>query len=580
MKHKYFTLHLLKKILLKHIAFLLLFISIGTNCSAQTFHLEIIGSSSYENKIIDSLNYNSIHRDVKSIFDEINSTSARLLKIGYIEVQTLENIKKNDSAYVAKLYLGNKINSTHIYIGRNSELIDLLSLNTKNDTIILPYTEIETFLNNSIEKLEQKGYSFAKLKLVNIQKKKNTLYADLQFESDQQRKLNAIVVKYENSNKKNSFPEGHLKQMNRKYHNLTFNQEVVRKIQEDFDKFRFVNQIKNPEILFTKDTTNVYVYLENRKSNTFDGYLGFANNENSKLVFNGYLDLALENTLKAGELFSLYWKSDGNNQKTFKTSIDIPYLFKSPIGLKAQLYIFKQDSIFQNTKTNIDLGYFIDYNTRIYIGYQSTESSDIQNTNNSTISDFKNSFLTANLEYSKLDYENKIFPKKTNCSISLGLGKRETSDLTESVEANKQSFININAMHNFYLNKKNCFNINYQNYFLKSNTYLINELFRFGGINSIRGFAENSLQGNFMTALITEYRYIISPNLYAHSILDYGYFEDKSTSNNGTLLGIGFGIGLQTNNGILKIAISNGKTTQETFKFNNSIISIKYNIEF
>ena len=162
----------------------------------------------------------------------------------------------------------------------------------------------------------------------------------------------------------------------------------------------------------------------------------------------------------------------------------------------------------------------------------------------------------------------------------MGLGKRETSDLTESVEANKQSFININAMHNFYLNKKNCFNINYQNYFLKSNTYLINELFRFGGINSIRGFAENSLQGNFMTALITEYRYIISPNLYAHSILDYGYFEDKSTSNNGTLLGIGFGIGLQTNNGILKIAISNGKTTQETFKFNNSIISIKYNIEF
>ena len=94
----------------------------------------------------------------------------------------------------------------------------------------------------------------------------------------------------------------------------------------------------------------------------------------SGLVFNGYLDLTLENTLRAGEQFSLYWKSDGNNQKTFKTSIDLPYIFKSPIGLKAQLYIFKQDSIYQNTKTSIDLGYFMDYNTRIYLGYQSTES--------------------------------------------------------------------------------------------------------------------------------------------------------------------------------------------------------------
>jgi hypothetical protein len=65
--------------------------------------------------------------------------------------------------------------------------------------------------------------------------------------------------------KKNSFPEGHLKQINRKYKNSTFNQEVVRKIHDDFDKFGFVNQIKKPEILFTKDTTKVYVYLEKKK---------------------------------------------------------------------------------------------------------------------------------------------------------------------------------------------------------------------------------------------------------------------------------------------------------------------------
>lgn len=565
---------------MKLLASIILFLTFGTNCFSQNFQLQITGNSLSENKIIDSLKYNPTHKNTKAINDEVASMTERLSKNGYLENQLLENTRKNDSSYVAKFSLGEKIKFTYIYIGRNHEINDLVSLDKKKDTLILPYSETESFLNITLQKLEQNGFAFAKLKLTNIKKKNNSLYAELQFESGQQRQLNAIVVKFGESNKKNSFPEGHLKQLNRKYHNSTFNQDVIRKIQDDFGKFGFVNQIKTPEILFTKDTTKVYVYLEKRKSNTFDGFIGFANNDNDKLTFNGYLDLILENTIKAGELFSLYWKSDGNNQKTFKTSIDLPYIFKTPIGLKAQINIFKQDSIFQNTKTAIDLGYFIDYKTRIYLGYQATESSDIQNTNNSTISDYTNSFITANLEYSRLDYKNSIFPKKTNISVQMGLGKRTTTDLSETAGKSNQTYIHIIAMHNFYLNPKNCININYQNYFLKSDTYIINELYRFGGTKSVRGFAENSLQANFMTSIITEYRYIISPDLYVHSILDFGYYEDKSSNNKGNLTGIGLGTGLLTKNGVLKLSLSNGLTTGQNLKFQNTIVSINYNIEF
>lgn len=557
-----------------------MFLIVELNCSAQNFHLRLIGSSDSENKVLDSLNYNSNHKNTKSISDEINLTSERLSKIGYIENQILENTKENDSSYIAKFNLGERIKSIHIYIGRNSAIFDLVSLDKTKDSIILPYGEIETFLNQSLKKIEQKGFALTKLKLINIQKKNNSLYAELQFESGQQRQLNSIVVKFAESSKKNSFPEGHLKQINRKYRSIPFNQDVVRKIHDDFEKFRFVSQIKYPEILFTKDSTKVYVYLEKRKSNNFDGFIGFSNNDNNNLVFNGYLDLTLENALKAGEQLALHWKSDGNNQKTFKASIDLPYLFKSPIGLKAQIYIFKQDSIFQNTKTAIDLGYFANYNTRIYLGYQSTESSDIQNTNNSNISDYNNSFLTTNLEYSKFDSENLTFPKKSSLSITMGLGKRTTNQLIETLGTNKQAFININAMHNFYLNKKNCFNINYQNYFLKSDTYIINELYRFGGINSIRGFAENSLQANFMTAIISEYRYIVSQDLFVHSILDYGYYRDKNSNKSSTLMSLGVGMGLQTKNGLLKISFANGNTNTQKIKFSNTMVNLCYNVVF
>ncbi|TRX22919.1 ShlB/FhaC/HecB family hemolysin secretion/activation protein [Flavobacterium franklandianum] len=564
---------------MKLLTFIILFFTFGTNCFSQNFQLQITGNSPSENKIIDSIKYNSIHTNTKAINDEVTSMSERLSKNGYLENQLLENTRKNDSIFVAKFSLGEKIKFIYIYIGRNREIIDLVSFDKKKDTLILPYSETESFLNSILQKLEQNGYAFAKLKLANIKRKNNSLYAELQFESGQQRQLNAIVVKFSENNKKNSFPKGHLKQLNRKYHNSTFNQDVVRKIQDDFGKIGFVSQIKTPEILFTKDSTNVYVYLEKRKSNIFDGFIGFANNDNDKLTFNGYLDLILENTIKAGEQFSLYWKSDGNNQKTFKASIDLPYIFKTPIGLKAQIHIFKQDSIFQNTKTNIDLGYFIDYKTRIYLGYQATESSDIQNTNN-TISDYTNSFFTANLEYSRLDYNNSTFPNKTTISIVMGLGNRETTALAETASKSSQTYININAMHNLYLNPKNCININYQNYFLNSETYIINELYRFGGTKSIRGFAENSLQANFMTAIISEYRYIISPELYLHTILDYGYYKDNSSNYETNLIGIGLGIGLRTKNGNLKLNLSNGRNKSEKFLFSNTIININYNIKF
>jgi hypothetical protein len=568
---------------LKAFTIFLLLLNFSWNCSAQNFKLRIIGSSISETKTIDSLEYNSNHKNTKSITEEISNLSQKLSNIGFIETKQLENTKTQDSSYTTKLSLGKRIKSVHIYIGNTSELKKLIISEKQTDTIIIPYEETEAFLNNSLQKIESQGFALANLKLINFKKKDKTLFADLEFESKKQRKLNSIIIKFNNNNNTN-FPKGHLKQINHKYKNKIFNQNIISQIHEDFNKFNFVSQIKYPEILFTKDSTKLYVYLEKKKSNTFDGFVGFSNNENKKITFNGYLDLSLENTLGTGEQFSLYWKSDGNKQKTFKTSLELPYLFKSPIGLKTQIHIFKQDSTFQNTKTAVDLGYFINYNTRIYLGYQSTESSDIQNTNSAQLSDYTNSFLTSSFEYTKNDMNNSMFPKKTTASLTIGYGKRNTSNTLETAASSNQLFLNFQAMHNFYLNKKNSINIKSQNYYLQSDTYIMNELFRFGGIHSIRGFEENSLQAHFLTSILTEYRYIVSPSLYIHSIIDYGSYKDKTdTKKNSTktsLIGLGLGIGLQTKSGLLQLALVNGSTKNQKIEFYNTIVQFCYNVKF
>ena len=560
----------------------LFFFCISLSCYAQNFHLKINGSNQSESQIIDSLNYSNNHSNIKSLFDEVKSTSEKLSKRGYLDNKIYETQKINDSTFISTIELKSKIKSIHIYIGTNSDFF--FPSKVKNDTIVIPYQEIEGFLNQKIADAEKAGFALSKLKLENIHRKNLIIYADLNLKSEKKRTINSIVLNQTNDQKKDFFPKGHLKQLNKKYLKKTFNQEVIKQLYNDINSFEFVTQTKYPEILFTNDSTKIYTYIEKRKANTFDGYIGFSNNENKKTTLNGYLDISLLNTLHAGEQFSLYWKSDGNQQKTFNTRIEIPYIFQSSLGVKAQLNIFKQDSTFQNTKTSIDLGYYLNYNSKIYLGYQSTESSDIQNTNNSTISDYKNSYITSNIEYKILDPINNLFPKKTYLNLIIGYGKRNTNNNPNTAESSKQIYMNLNFSYNFELNKKNFIYINSQNLYLKSKNYISNELFRFGGLNSIRGFTENSLQGNNINILMTEYRYLTTKNLYLHSIIDYGFYQDQTSLENNrkfnNLISAGVGLGLLTNNGLLRIIIANGSINKSEIKFYNSILNICYNVKF
>lgn len=549
---------------------------------AQNFHLKIKGTNDIENKTIDSLNYSIIHPNIKSLYNEINTTSQKLSEKGYLDNKILETNKINDSTYTSILTLKSRIKNIHIYIGINNPFFN--PTETKNDTLIIPYEQIETYLNQKITEAEKQGFALSKIKLENIQRKNLTIFAGLNFKSEKKRQVNSIILNYTNSKDKDNFPKGHLKQLNKKYLNKTFNQEITKQLYDEINSYEFVNQTKYPEILFTNDSTKIYIYLEKRKANTFDGYIGFSNDKDKKANLNGYLDISLSNTLHAGEQFSLFWKSDGNQQKTFNTKLEIPYIFKSSLGLKAQLNIFKQDSTFQNTKTAIDLGYYINYNSKIYLGYQATESSDIQNTNNLTISDFKNSYITSTYDFKKIDPLNNLIPKKANLNWTIGYGKRNTNNDPETAGSSQQFYTNLNAAYNFEINDKNYININSQNFYLKSKNYISNELFRFGGINSIRGFLENSLQSNFNSLILTEYRYKFSKTVYVNTIADYGLYQDLTLRTNPNkikkLIGLGFGSVIQTPNGLLKINLTNGGSNVQEIQLYNTIINICYNVKF
>lgn len=511
-----------------------------------------------------------MHENIKSIIDENNSVYEKLTNRGYLDCQLIESGKWNDSTYLFKYNPQMKTRFVHLYIESSFQQSILSNYPIIKDTLTFPYEELDSFLITTTKKLESNGYSMAQVKLINIQKKSNFVIADLKILKENKRQLNDIII-----NGYEKFPESHKKNILRLYRNKIFNQKRLEKLYGDFDKFRFTKQSKYPEILFTKDSTKAYVYLEKAKANTFDGYIGFTNDENKKLIFSGYLDLVLNNILNSGEKLAVYWKSDGLNQKTFNLGIELPYLFNSPIGLKTELNIFKQDSTFQNTKTTINLGYYFNYNTRLYLGYQSTESSDIQNANTTNLSDFNNSFTTSSLEFLELKNDDFLFPEKANLNLKIGIGKRDSKTYS-----NSQSFFEMNINYNLYLNSKNILNIKSQNFYLQSGNYIVNELKRYGGINSIRGFNENSLQGNTFNSILTEYRFILAPTIYIHSIVDFARLQDNTSNIKENLFGLGFGLGLLSKNGLFNIVYANGSTREQTAKLSNSIVHVSFKASF
>jgi hemolysin activation/secretion protein len=182
--------------------------------------------------------------------------------------------------------------------------------------------------------------------------------------------------------------------------------------------------------------------------------------------------------------------------------------------------------------------------------------------------------VTANFEYVNLDKSNFLFPEKTKLISKIGYGSRYSNSNNY-----QQFFANIDISHSLKLNDKNSVYLKSRNYYLQSDQYIINELYRFGGINSIRGFNENSLQGNFFSSLLSEYRYLVSPDLYVHTILDYGYFSDATSSKSDNLFGVGFGFGLLTKNGLLNMVYANGSSGNQNIQLSNSVVHLSLKLD-
>lgn len=528
---------------------------------SQKLTLKLSSKNKTEVLVLDKINYTNKHKDTISLKKEINRISDYLKNKGYLTT-TISEIKKENLKHVAYFSLKVKIERVVLNINKNSE-IDLNKVRNEKGTISIPIEKLQPTLSNISKKLDKEGKSFSKIKLENIVIKNKTVFADLMISKSKKRMINKIIIKgYEN------FPKSYLKNYFNLETNTVFNQPKLQELSKASKSLNFITEIKSPEVLFTQDSTFVYMYLNKKQNNSFDGLVNFASKENGDILFNGNIDLKLNNILNKGEKFEVFWNSIGAEKQEFKLKTEIPFILKSKFSPQIAFSIYKQDSTFLNTKFDSKLYYNVNNKLKLALTYSSESSETLNNNTINNIKSFRNSFLGFQLKY-KLPKNDIFYSDKFSLEINPTFGKRKINQ-----NSYNQIKIKASASYIYDLNIRNSVYIRSQLGHLTSPNFIDNELFRIGGAQSIRGFNEQSILAKSYILVNIEYRFLVSNTSFLYTITDIGNF--KTNFNTDNLTGIGLGYLFNINKSQIKLSAAIGKNSTQSFGFKQNKIIINW----
>lgn len=541
---------------------------------SQNLQLKIKVKSDFNNSVIEGMVFKKYHQNTNSIDVEIDSILLQFQKKGYLNGK-LDSITENDSIFLAQFSLGKQIKEIKIYFQKEDLPFEFLAKkaiqqiipNTNEACFLIPFEEINSMLDLILTSFEQKGNVFTQVQLKNIQLEDDTAIAELFISQTQERSIDKIVIKgYEN------FPKTFIHfDLNLKIKS-TFNTAKLKNASDAILNLSFAEELKSPEVLFTKDSTIIYLYLKKKLANKFDGIIGFSSKEDSNgLEFNGYLDLLLQNIFNSGESIALLWKNNGGSSQRFFFSVETPYLFNLPIIPKATFEIFRQDSTYNNIAANFNLNYVINSKNKSNIAFSTETSNDLLKSNNlnASLQTFTNVFYGFGHEY-KVVQNNILFPEKFNVHISALFGRRKTD-----IETAQQSKFNLQISYLMSLNIKNYIFLQNKSAIINSTNFLTNEIYRIGGVTSIRGFNEESIFTPSYSILNIEYRYKTSNSSYFYTITDFAYFEDQNKIEPNQIYGLGLGYSFLTKMGMLNLSYAVGKFGDKPFNLNDSKVHIK-----
>ena len=548
---------------------LLLYVGFPALGQTQNIYLDIESSNQRIDSIASIYFPERIFKNKNRLKESLDKSKDSLLKNGYFKHRLINLISSQDSIYRIQFLPGPATGIIKLKFESNLVRSNAKALNIKIDSshIYIRPNKLQEVFESFVDLDTKNGRPLSNYSITTIDVSKDTAQARLVIKNTSPRIINDIQIKgYE------KFPKSFLKYFTKLKKNKPYNEEQLSRSYTNLKRLNFISISKEPDVLFKKDSTSIYVYVVKKNANQFEGFLGFASNENdSGLRLNGNLNLKLNNTLNYGEQLQIQFRGNGDDQQQLEASLRMPYIFKSPLSATPSLRLFRQDSTFSTNETNLK----IDYTKSAYLLLNSSisfkKSNQLQKQSNLTkVENFRKTVISTGIEYQTIRTFNSLSP--TNyLNLSIGIANRKMADSNSEInqlliDSESSYTINLADKHSIYLKNKT--------FFLSPKEVYLNELSQFGGMNTIRGYKENSIYASFFSTIQTEYQFKPVDNIILNTVFDAAYFENPVNENSDLTYGIGIGGGVFTKAGWLNINAATPFKINNKLQFSKSIIHI------
>jgi outer membrane protein assembly factor BamA len=451
----------------------------------------------------------------------------------------------------------------------------------------------DVFLHNKTisSRLWNTGYPFATAQMNGIEEDSIGKTAKITVQKNNFITFDSIIV-VGNLKMSRSFRYGYLDLKQGK----PYNESVIKDIPSRLQALPFANLLRPPSVSFGQDKAALYIYADKQRDNQFDGYLGIVPNDETsgKVLITGSLALELSNVFTTGENLKLNWKQLQVLSPYLDIAADFPYLFGSPFGIDGAFQLEKKDTTYLNLNAAVGVRYFIQKNNYLRAYYQFKNSRlmgemlDYLSALPSNI-DYDAHLYGLALNFQKLDY---LFNPRKGYAFALNtaLGQRvivKNAHIADALYQDAQlssTQIHLTGKADAYcpIKKRWVWYVGAKGGCLYGKQLFENEVFRIGGLKTLRGFDEQSIFASSYIILNNELRYIFGKRSYFQVFFDIATLEKNTTTEYifDVPFGFGAGVSFDTKAGVFAFNYALGRQMNNSIRIASGKITFGYTAVF
>ena len=353
-----------------------------------------------------------------------------------------------------------------------------------------------------------------------------------------------------------------------------FSQQRVDAAAQLLRQLPYVKLRAEPEVRFALGRARVYLLLDERPSNQFDAIVGILPNANARqtgVQFTGDVTINLRNIKGGGKQLGLQWRKTDALSQLLDVQYVHPNFFGTPFEVAASFNLYKQTYDFTTIRPRLQVTYPTARAGRVSF-FAEQRGSFIDSVRDKSVlpATLDAQYNSYGIGYDFNSLDDLFFPHRGY--LISGQGALGTKTITKSSLLRPELYdglalrttqysLSLRAERYLPVKRAGVLLLRLRGESLRNPQLLINDLYRLGGLNSLRGFNENQFYTSTYAVATAEFRQFIGPESYAFLFFDQAYLRRdlaNATANQPT--GLGAGLSFRTAAGLFQFVYSVGQS--------------------